>query len=118
MLKNKIMAKKELKNSMMGQDMKAMLRGEAGISEPTTPSSVQTEMAKDAPRKKTESKEYERFNFVCSTELAAKARAISRKDGFTIRALMEKAMTDFFEKYEAKNGKIKLLKSKDIEDVL
>lgn len=113
------MAKKELKNSMMGQDMKAMLRGEAGISEPTTSSSsVQMEMTKDAPRKKVESKEYERFNFVCSTELAAKARAISRKDGFTIRALMEKAMSDFFEKYEAKNGKIKLLKSKDIEDVL
>ena len=63
-LKNKIMAKKELKNSMMGQDMKAMLRGEAGISEPTTSSSVQTEMAKDTPRKKTESKQYERFNFV------------------------------------------------------
>ncbi|MFQ9811025.1 MAG: hypothetical protein ACLRYB_17150 [Segatella copri] len=69
------MAKKELKNSMMRQDMKAMLRGEAGISEPTTPSSVQTEMAKDTPRKKTESKEYERFNFVCSTELAAKAKS-------------------------------------------
>lgn len=111
------MAKKELKNSMMGQDMKSMLRGEAGISEPATPSSVQEE-AKNTHRKKIEAKDYERFNFICSTDLVEKARSISRKEGFTIRALMEKAMRDFFDKYEAKNGKIRLLKSKDIEDVL
>lgn len=113
------MAKKELKNSMMGQDMKSMLRGEAGISEPApaAPSSVQEEV-KNTHRKKTETKDYERFNFICNTELVEKARSISRKEGFTIRALMEKAMRDFFDKYEAKNGKIRLLKSKDIEDVL
>lgn len=63
-------------------------------------------------------KDYERFNFICSSVLASKARALSRKEGFTIRALMEKAMTDFFEKYEAKNGKIGSLVSKDIDEVL
>ena len=31
---------------------------------------------------------------------------------------MEKAMTDFFEKYEAKYGKIDELISKDINDIL
>jgi hypothetical protein len=63
-------------------------------------------------------KDYERFNFICSKELTSKARAISRKEGFTIRALMEKAMTDFFEKYEVKNGPVGELISKDINDVL
>lgn len=63
-------------------------------------------------------KDYERFNFICNKNLASKARAISRKEGFTIRALMEKAMTDFFEKYEAKNGDVGELISKDINDVL
>lgn len=63
-------------------------------------------------------KDYERFNFICDKNLASKARAISRKEGFTIRALMEKAMTDFFEKYEAKNGEVGELISKDINDVL
>lgn len=63
-------------------------------------------------------KDYERFNFICSSVLASKARAISRKEGFTIRVLMEKAMTDFFEKYEAKNGEVGDLISKDINDVL
>lgn len=63
-------------------------------------------------------KGYQRFNFICSNDRAAKARAISRKEGFTIRALMERAMDDFFEKYEAKNGEIGDLISKDINDVL
>lgn len=74
----------------------------------TTPSVPAAEMAK----------EYERFNFICDKSLAAKARAISRKEGFTIRSLMEKAMSDFFAKYEAKNGKVGDLISKDINEVL
>lgn len=64
------------------------------------------------------SKDYERFNFICSSELVKKAKAISRKEGFTIRALMEKAMTDFFAKYEAKNGEVGELITKKIDDVL
>lgn len=63
-------------------------------------------------------KDYERFNFICNKSLASKARAISRKEGFTIRALMEKAMTDFFDKYETKNGKVEDLPLKEINDVL
>lgn len=69
-------------------------------------------------KENTSDKGYERFNFICDKALASKARAISRKEGFTIRALMEKAMTDFFEKYEAKNGEVGELISKDINDVL
>lgn len=114
------MAKKNTENSMKGVDLAAMLAKEAGIgSDGQSKENVSDSVTNSKlSRKKEPSKDYERFNFICSTELVEKARSISRKEGFTIRALMEKAMSDFFDKYETKNGKIKLLKSKDIDDVL
>lgn len=94
----------------VGFSLSAAAAGKNPIIE--VPSPVTTKVVDSA------SKDYERFNFICSSALASKARAISRKEGFTIRALMEKAMTDFFEKYEAKNGEVGELISKDINDVL
>lgn len=94
----------------VGFSLKAAAAGKNPIIE--APSPVSTKVADSA------SKDYERFNFICSSALASKARAISRKEGFTIRALMEKAMIDFFEKYEAKNGEVGKLISKNIHDVL
>lgn len=115
------MAKKNTENSMKGYDFTSMLANEAGIETAgQSKAEASDSVTKSIPsrKKKGAVKDYERFNFICSTELVEKARSISRKEGFTIRALMEKAMSDFFDKYEAKNGKIRLLKSKDIEDVL
>lgn len=113
------MAKKNTENSMRGVDFSSMLANEAGLGSEAVPSTSKVEQSSTTAHKKEESsKDYERFNFICSTKLVEKVRTVSRKEGFTIRALMEKAMSDFFDKYEAKNGKIKLLKSKDIEDVL
>ena len=107
---------------MKGYDFTSMLANEAGIKTAAqSKAEASDSVSKSTPSrkgKKTETNDYERFNFICSTDLVEKARSISRKEGFTIRALMEKAMSDFFDKYEAKNGKIRLLKSKDIEDVL
>ena len=60
----------------------------------------------------------EHFTFICSTELANKVQAIARKEGFTIRALMEYMMRQGIDSYESKHGKIKKIKAKGVSDVL
>ena len=56
--------------------------------------------------------------FCCSTELANKVQAIARKEGFTIRALMEYMMRQGIDSYESKHGKIKKIKAKGVSDVM
>lgn len=58
------------------------------------------------------------FTFICSAELVNKVQAIARKEGFTIRALMEYMMRQGIDAYEAKNGKVKKLKTKGVSDVM
>ena len=58
------------------------------------------------------------FTFICSTELANKVQAIARKEGFTIRALMEYMMRQGIDSYESKHGKIKKIKAKGVSDVM
>ena len=62
-------------------------------------------------------KDYTRFNFICDTDLAQKVRAVSTKEGVTIRQIMEKAMTDWLAKYEKKNGPVGDVKARSIEDL-
>lgn len=104
---------KETMTKKAGFSLAAAAAGKDPVVKEVAAAPVQT-----TKKEESTGKDYERFNFICSKELASKARAISRKEGFTIRALMEKAMTDFFEKYEAKYGKIDELISKDINDIL
>ena len=58
------------------------------------------------------------FSFICSRELVDKVQAIAYKEGFTIRAFMEYVMKQGIEVYEAKHGKARKVKSKNINDVM
>ena len=48
----------------------------------------------------------------------AEVQAIARKEGFTIRALMEYMMRQGIDSYESKHGKIKKIKAKGVSDVM
>lgn len=61
---------------------------------------------------------WKHFSFICSVELVDKIQAIAHKEGFTIRALMEFLMRQGIDKYEAKHGKAKKIKAKDVNDVM
>mgnify|MGYP001038664504 FL=1 len=58
------------------------------------------------------------FSFICSMELVDKVQAIVYKEGFTIRAFLEFVMKQGIEAYEAKHGKARKVKSKNINDVM
>ncbi len=58
------------------------------------------------------------FSFICSQELVSKVQAIAHKEGFTIRAFMEYVMKQGIDAYEAKNGKVKKIRTKSINDVM
>lgn len=70
-----------------------------------------------APTTPGKEKNYLRFNFICDADLAQKVRAISTKEGVTIRQIMEKAMTDWLKKYEKRNGPVGNVKARSIEDL-
>jgi len=61
---------------------------------------------------------WKHFSFICSVELADKVQAIARKEGFTIRSLMEFMIRQGIASYEGKHGKVKKLKTKGVEDVM
>lgn len=58
------------------------------------------------------------FSFICSEDLVDKVQAIAHKEGFTIRTFMEYVMKQGIEAYEAKHGKVKKLKIKEIHEVM
>jgi len=62
-------------------------------------------------------KDYVRFNFICNSDLVRKIKAVSVKEGISIRRIMEKAIRDWLTKYEAKNGPIGEVKERSIEDL-
>ena len=69
-------------------------------------------------RKEQMDSSWRHFSFICSRELVDKVQAIAYKEGFTIRAFMEYVMKQGIEAYEAKHGKARKVKSKNINDVM
>jgi len=61
---------------------------------------------------------WKHFTFICSIELIDKVQAIAHKEGFTIRAFMEYMMRQGIAQYEAKHGKARKIKVKDVKDVM
>lgn len=68
------------------------------------------------------SKEYtwDRWTIICSIEIQSKIKAISEKEQFSIREVIEKFLGDGIDAYEAKHGKIraKSRKKKDINSLI
>ena len=69
-------------------------------------------------KKLQDNKDYQHCSFICSPELWGKAKAIARKENFSVRDVMEHWMQAGIESYEGKNGKIKLKKGRAIDDVM
>ena len=109
--------------TMSKKNMDALLSnimGEA-IERPTEITVAETTQPDKAPLSSKEKKKdvpSRHFTFICSTELANKVQAIARKEGFTIRALMEYMMRQGVDSYESKHGKIKKIKAKGVSDVM
>ena len=61
---------------------------------------------------------WKHFTFICSVDLAYKVQAIARKEGFTIRTFMEYVVKQGIEAYEAKHGKVRKIRTRDINDVM
>ena len=58
------------------------------------------------------------FSFSCSKELVDKVQSSARKEGFTIRSVMEYVMKQGVEAYESKYGKVKKIRTKTIREVM
>ena len=84
----------------------------------TKPIPKQEKRSFKAERKEQPDNSWRHFSFICSRELVDKVQAIAYKEGFTIRAFMEYVMKQGIEAYEAKHGKARKVKSKNINDVM
>ena len=58
------------------------------------------------------------FSFICSKAPVDQGQAIAHKEGFTIRSFMEYVMKQGIEAYESKHGKVKKIRSKEIQEVM
>ena len=63
-------------------------------------------------------KDYERFCFICDTVLMKKIKIAAQSNGVKIRAVMEMAMGEWLDKYEAKNGPIIDLTQKNVNELV
>ena len=61
---------------------------------------------------------WQHFTVICSTNIVTKIKAIARTEGFSIRDVVEKFLSDGILRYESKHGAIITSHKKKIEDVL
>ena len=112
------MAKKNmdlLLSNIMGD---AVIRPQDKYEPPVGSKDVKASIKVTRMEEKTADTPWKHFSFICSVELVDKIQAIAHKEGFTIRALMEFLMRQGIDKYEAKHGKAKKIKTKDVNDVM
>ena len=109
------MANNMLTKAMAGEAAYGVFLGETDI---TVAEMTQPDKAPLSSKEKKKDVPSRHFTFICSTELANKVQAIARKEGFTIRALMEYMMRQGIDSYESKHGKIKKIKAKGVSDVM
>ena len=112
------MAKKNmdlLLSNIMGD---AVIRPQDKYEPPIGSKDVKASIKSTRMEEKTADTPWKHFSFICSVELVDKIQAIAHKEGFTIRALMEFLMRQGIDKYEAKHGKAKKVKAKDVNDVM
>ncbi len=59
------------------------------------------------------------FSVICSSEIVEKVKNIAKLEGFTIREVVEKYLSDGIKNYETKRGPVTFNENnKDINDVL
>ena len=60
---------------------------------------------------------WDRWTIICSIEIQNKIKAISEKEQFSIREVIEKFLGDGIDAYEAKHGKINIKPKKKKKDI-
>ena len=60
---------------------------------------------------------WQHFTFICAVEIVVKIKAIARIEGFSIREVIEKFLSDGIARYEQKHGAITNRK-KSIDEIL
>lgn len=49
---------------------------------------------------------WQHFSMICAVDIVSKIKAISHNEGFTVRSVIEKFLTDGIARYELKHGPI------------
>ena len=62
-------------------------------------------------------KVWQHFTFICAVEIVVKIKAIARIEGFSIREVIEKFLSDGITRYEQKHGAVTNRK-KSIDEIL
>ena len=62
-------------------------------------------------------KAWQHFTIICAVEIVVKIKAIARIEGFSIREVIEKFLSDGITRYEQKHGAVTNRK-KSIDDIL
>ena len=62
-------------------------------------------------------KAWQHFTFICAVEIVVKIKAIARIEGFSIREVLEKFLSDGIARYEQKHGAVTNRK-KSIDEIL
>ena len=62
-------------------------------------------------------KAWQHFTFICAVEIVVKIKAIARIEGFSIREVIEKFLSDGIARYEQKHGAVTNRK-KSIDEIL
>ena len=62
-------------------------------------------------------KVWQHFTFICAVEIVVKIKAIARIEGFSIREVIEKFLSDGIARYEQKHGAVTNRK-KSIDEIL
>lgn len=80
---------------------------------------VDVDEGKPGLDQRTKDSDWDRWTIICRKEFKQKITAISEKEGFTIREIVEKFFTDGIAAYEAKHGMIDttLKKKKNIDNL-
>ena len=60
---------------------------------------------------------WQHFTFICAVEIVVKIKAIARIEGFSIREVIEKFLSDGIARYEQKHGAVTNRK-KSVDEVL
>ena len=111
------MAKKEFKNAAKGLNLQDALLESTGQAVPQKRGTRQL----PSSRATTPDTSWVRFTVICSCEFVDKIKAISEKEGFTIREVVEKYLGDGIRAYESKYGEVVIKANKvkkNIEEVL
>ena len=88
------------------------------ITQHTMPKEQKKPQKEQGPKEASDIKAaWQRFTVICAVEIVVKIKAIARIEGFSIREVIEKFLSDGIARYEQKHGAVTNRK-KSIDEIL